>query len=487
MFGNRKRKLEDDEESLVPHGLVWHATSEPTPEEAAKSEEVFGYTINYAQEIERARRQATEPVEQAQDPVSQAAPAKPAVIPWWRVPTPEPPVERPISKPTPMPLSAYVPTPIEPAVEPSPVSRIERMQIRPNPVVPVNPQPIAPPSAAVQSIQPMSATASETAPARILQASAPQVEGSLAKSMKVQPSQIPEPVIQKPPQPKPQVSERLVPKSSEISESLRLVVSRLQSAGKAAWIGSREFSGRAIEQGRQTLGSLQLGERTSRAGKQGQQLMQSGMAKTNSYARATGAALGSFSRAGVSRVQQISARVRAASATTTGDVVRPATTSSATPSRVRVLLAASALQARVITAQRFAAWRMRRERMAIDSRFWSSMTMAAIAAIIALVIVSVVPHYAAKSLPSQLLNTNPSVDANVAAPVAATPTAAHIAAAPARKGTTVVTHPTGPKTGPAKASAAKASANPKPKHVVRDDYVAPNTYKYYGTGSKSSR
>jgi hypothetical protein len=124
--------------------------------------------------------------------------------------------------------------------------------------------------------------------------------------------------------------------------------------------------------------------------------------------------------------------------------------------------------------------------MAIDSRFWASMTMAAIAAIIALVIVSVVPRYAAKSLPSRMLNTNPSVNANVVAPIAAAP--AQKSVAPIRKTTTANGTQASPgKTNLAKANSAKASASPKPKHVVQDDYVAPNTYKYYGTGSKASR
>ena len=131
---------------------------------------------------------------------------------------------------------------------------------------------------------------------------------------------------------------------------------------------------------------------------------------------------------------------------------------------------------------------MRRERMAIDSRFWASMTMAAIAAVIALVIVSVVPHYAAKSLPSQILNTNPSVDANVATPVTATATPVHKAPPPAGKTETKSgTQPTASTSTSTQADSAKAATNSKPKHVAQDDYVAPNTYKYYGTGSKASR
>jgi hypothetical protein len=489
MFGNRKRKLEDEEESLVPHGLIWHATAEPTPEEVKKNEEALGYTINYAQEIERVRRQqSAQPLEQAQNIAPQAPPAKPAATPWWRVQPPEAPVERPISKLTPMPLSAYVPTPIEPAKEPALLSRILPMEVRPTPVQPINIQRVAVPPAAIPPIQATSTSASAAPPAQILQASASQVEASLAKSIQVQASPIAEPVLHSSPHPKPQHSERLVPKTSEISESLRLVFSRLQSAAETAWIGLGSVVGKSLENGRRTLGSLELGDRLARVGKQGQNLTRSGMAKTNLFTRRTGTALGAFSRAGVSHVRQMSARVRKASTTTTGDVVRPANRGPSTPSRVRVLLAASALQTRIITGRQLAEWRLRRERMAIDSRFWASMTMAAIAAIIALVIVSVVPHYAAKSLPSRLLNTNPSVDANVAAPAAATATPVHKVDAPLQKtAATSRTQATASKSDSARADSANAAANPKPKHIVQDDYVAPNTYKYYGSGSKASR
>jgi hypothetical protein len=480
MFGNRKRKAEEDEESLVPHGLIWHATSEPTPEEVKKNEEALGYTINYAQEIERVRRdQSAPPVEQAQNVGSQLPPAKPAAVPWWRVQHPQPPVDRPISKLTPMPLSAYAPTPIEPAVEHSRAPRIEPMQIRPAPVQTPEVQRIAPPPTVVQPIQ---------APPQPLQASASHVEGSLAKSMQVQPLPIAQPILHSPPNPKPQHAERQVPKSSDISESLRLVSSRLQSAGKTAWIGLGSVIGKSLEQGRRTLGSLELGERLARVGEHVRNLTRIGVAKTSRHARDAGGALGAFSRAQVSRVQQMSDRVRTASTMTAVDVVRPANTRPSTPSRVRVLLAASALRARVITAEQLAAWRMRRERMAIDSRFWASMTMAAIMAIIALVIVSVVPHYAAKSLPSRLLITNPSVDANVAAPVAATTTPVHKPDAPVRKtATTSGKQTTASKSDSTKADSSNAAANAKPKHIVQDDYVAPNTYKYYGSGSKASR
>ena len=490
MFGNRKRKPENQEESIVPHGLVWHATAEPTPEEiATKSEEALGYTLNYAQEIERVRRQqSTQPIEQAPDVASQASPAKPAIIPWWRVERPEAPVERPISKLAPMPLSAYIPTPIEPNLEPARPSRIQPMQIRPAAVEPLEIQSsiVQPPD--VQPIQVLPTRASETPTAQILQASAPQVEGSLAKSVRIQASRVAEPVLYNPPVPNPETGDRLVPKSSEITEALVLALSRLRLAGKTAWLRLGSVSGKALERGRQTVRSLEFGEGLARAGKHSQNVIQGRVARTSRYARTTGSALIAFSRAGASRAQQMSARVRKASVSATADVVRPANTRPSTPSRIRMLLAASALQAKNITAQQLSAWRIRRERAAIDSRFWASMTLSAIAAVIALVIVSAVPHYAAKSLPSRILNTNPSVDANVSAPVAAAPTQVQKTVVPVRKTATATsTQTTAAKTRSAKADSAKAATNPRPKHVVQDDYVAPNTYKYYGTGSKPSR
>jgi hypothetical protein len=489
MFGNRKRKPQDEEESLVPHGLVWHATAEPTPEEVAKSEEALGYTVNYAQEIERARRnQPAQPMERAPEMDSQAVPTKPTVVPWWRMEQPESAAEPPVSKLTPMPLSAYVPTPIEPTVDPVRPSRIQPMQIRPIVANPVEAQPVAITPVSVQPVQEISIATPIAPPAPILQASATQVAGSMARSPKVDSAPTREPIAYNPPALKAQTEERLVPKSSEITEALALAFSRLSAAGKTAWGSLGSVGSKAVQRGRQTIQSLELGEGLSRAGKYSQNLIQGGISRTGRYARTTSGALGAFSRAGVSRARQMAARVRTGSKAPHGDVVRPVNTQPSAPLRVSAILAASALRVRIIAAQQLSAWRLRRARMAVDSRFWTSMTLSAIAAIIALVIVSVVPHYAARSLPSRILNTNPSVNANVAAPLAAAPATVHKTAAPIRKTETVSRTQTPiAKTDSVKADSAKAATNPKPKHVVQDDYVAPNTYKYYGTGSKASR
>ncbi|HEX3739198.1 MAG TPA: hypothetical protein VHV29_05670 [Terriglobales bacterium] len=497
MFGNRRRKPQDEEDSLVPHGLIWHATAEPTPEEAAKSEESLGFTIDYAQDIERVRRAlpdaSTNPVPEAG---SEVPADRPMVIPWWRVEQPEQPAEPPKSKLTPMPLSAYVPTPVEPNLDAPRPSRIQPMQIRSMPSASTPAAPLEIQSTAAQPVesQPINVrpiSAPQTKPAEIPQASIPQIQGSLATSSEIRVSQIAQPVIEQPEVDQPRIVDRartdesLLPKSSEITESFRLAFSRFWSVCRTAWLGLDLISARAKEQSLQRVRSLELGRQFTEVGKQGQHLLRAGLSRTGQYARRAGGALSSYSRTGIARMRQASSRVRAVSASTSTDVVRPATSKPATPSRIRFLIAASALRARIIAAQQLSAWRLRRERMAVDSRFWASMTMSAIAAIIALVIVSVVPHYAAKSLPSRILNTNPSVDASVTSGAAAS--AAQVkTTAPVRKPVaTASSHP-----APAKASSIKAAGNTasaKPRHVVNDDYVAPDTYKYYGTGSKGSR
>jgi hypothetical protein len=124
-------------------------------------------------------------------------------------------------------------------------------------------------------------------------------------------------------------------------------------------------------------------------------------------------------------------------------------------------------------------WKMKRERVAIDSRFWTSMTLAAISALIVLGIVSVVPNYAAKSLPSRILGPNSSINANVAAPV--------VLAAPPQTSNAAAKKIVNPKLAQAKPASPKTAVSPKAHRPAEDDYVAPDTYKYYGNGSKRSR
>ena len=121
---------------------------------------------------------------------------------------------------------------------------------------------------------------------------------------------------------------------------------------------------------------------------------------------------------------------------------------------------------------------LRPENAGIDARLWISMTLAAISALIALAIVSVVPHYAAKYLPSRIPPTPSTVNASG-------PALANIIIPPA-SAAPLPALPEGSKAH-AKLVSAKKVALRKHRPSVDDDYVAPDTFKYYGDGSRASR
>jgi hypothetical protein len=152
--------------------------------------------------------------------------------------------------------------------------------------------------------------------------------------------------------------------------------------------------------------------------------------------------------------------------------------------RLRTEFASPVSRAKTLLAEPMSQWKAKRDRVAIDSRFWSSMTLAAISALIVLGIVSVVPNYAAKSLPSRILSPNSSANASVAAPVVL---AAPPQAGPSQTSKPAVKKAAEPKPADQKPASPKAAAPPKAHRSADDDYVAPNTYKYYGNGSKRSR
>jgi hypothetical protein len=484
MFGNRKRKPEDDEESLVPHGLIWHATAEP----AAEDKDSLEHTVQYAQGIERARRPQLAPEPEHVPEVAQAPSEASAPLPWWRVQRPEPEPDRPISKPTLLPLSAYAPTlPVEPNLEPPRVTqfeapRIQSTLVKATQIQPIQIQPIQVQPAPVQPIQIQPTQVPEARAAQILQIPVPPVQEPRIQSPQAPPfikSEVYKPQVQKA-----EVSDiaPVVPKVSQIAEMLLRSISRLRSSGRTAWLAAVSTSAKVRQHWLHASESIEFRQIILRAGKRGQSLMRDGITRINRYAQTTGSVVSVFSRTGLARLQRLSARVSSASMAGRSHVLRPANTQPSSPSRARTRLATSASRAKVFAAQRLSAWKMKRDGMAIDSRFWSSMTLSAIAALIVLAIVSMVPHYAAKSLPSQILNTNPSVSASVAAPVTAP--APHAEKTTPRK--TGNAQPAQEKPVSRKTAATPATT-PKPHRAADDDYVAPNTYKYYGNGSKASR
>jgi hypothetical protein len=268
-----------------------------------------------------------------------------------------------------------------------------------------------------------------------------------------------------------------VPKINSMMEALLRSASRLQSSGKAAWLGTVSIGRKVHGRGRRVWQSMELRLAMIGAGKQGQILFREGVTQSGGYARMAGTALNEIGRRSMARVQRMAARVNSISTTATTDVIRPADTQRSTSSRIRVLLAASSSYANAIMARRSAEWQVKRGGSAVDSRLRTSMILGAIAALIALVLVSAVPHYAAKSLPSRILNTNSSVSANVATPATA--------AAPRTE--KPVPRKTVSAPSPQQKTASAKPATAPPHRAADDDYVAPNTYKYYGNGSKASR
>jgi hypothetical protein len=124
-----------------------------------------------------------------------------------------------------------------------------------------------------------------------------------------------------------------------------------------------------------------------------------------------------------------------------------------------------------------------------DDRLWISMTLAAISAVIALVLVSVAPHYASKSLPSRLfapasiVSADTTLDKNTRPPAtdktSTSGTAGTVSKTPAVEGHRVSS---------ASGNLVDAAAHPKHhRSADDDDYVAPDTYKYYGDAPSEAR
>lgn len=493
MFGNRKRKPQE-EESLVPHGLIWHATAEPTPEEIAKNnEESLSHTVQFAQGIEQARKQQSPP-EAAPGPQVVPPPPIPASapLPWWRLQQPEPEPPRPISKPILLPLSAYAPPPaVEPSVEPPSIPQVQLPGIYPTLVRPPQVQPTHVQTTQIKPIQSQPTQVPQASAAHIVQCPVPQVPLTQVPApvlmLHVQTPQIhkPEGEVRKPHL---QNTPPAVP-TTRISEALARGVAWLRASGQGAWRAATSIGGRARGSWARVSQSVELRNTVLRAGKQGEDLLRRGAERTRGYAQITRGSIVNLSCAGLERLKQMSAKGRSVSAAGREQISSAVKSQPFNSQRTRTAFAAPVARAKTLLAEPMSQWRKKRERVAIDSRFWSSMTLAAISAIIVLGIVSVVPNYAAKSLPSRILSPSSSVNANVAAPVvlaAPRQTSSSQAVAP-QTSKTAANRTANPTLGQEKPASPKAAVPRKAHRAADDDYVAPDTYKYYGNGSKHSR
>lgn len=155
--------------------------------------------------------------------------------------------------------------------------------------------------------------------------------------------------------------------------------------------------------------------------------------------------------------------------------------------QLRVRIVKSPLARAAIQRSRLA-WVARRQAFRRDPRLWTSLSMAALSALLAIGVISAVSHY------------GPNADASTKKPSTQAPAsvapasliAPETASASTRKASSRKTpvHEVQASSAESKRSAVAASEKPKP--VTRrahrnddEDYVAPDTYHYYGTTGKS--
>ena len=147
---------------------------------------------------------------------------------------------------------------------------------------------------------------------------------------------------------------------------------------------------------------------------------------------------------------------------------------------LRVRIAGLPLRMRILITRAISEWRLKTDTAAGDSRLWTSMTMSVCTALLALAIVSSARHYGNASLPSHLVQ--PNLPQN---PAVTTPPAV-VSSRPATARTL-----SKPKTHEAQAARPRPVQNARQKSKQRrngeDDYVARDTYVYYGDSRPKSR
>jgi hypothetical protein len=148
---------------------------------------------------------------------------------------------------------------------------------------------------------------------------------------------------------------------------------------------------------------------------------------------------------------------------------------------LRIRLAGFPLRLRILFTRTLSEWRLKSETATGDSRLWTSMTMGICTALLALAIVSSARHYGNASLPSHLVHSN---DAQTL-PQTSSPNIVSSRPASARTGSQTRT----PEVRSKRPRPAPAAAQPrsKPRRHSEDDYVARDTYVYYGDSRPKSR
>lgn len=162
------------------------------------------------------------------------------------------------------------------------------------------------------------------------------------------------------------------------------------------------------------------------------------------------------------------------------------------PYRVRVRLTGLPLRGKIMLTRVVSEWKLKRESLLYNSRLWTSMATGFFAAILVLGLVYTTRHYAQAALPSNRISTESSGTTSIA------PEPVSVAAHPAELKAVAVEESTITQAVQRKPLKAATAADPQPAHPKvahprprrseseDDDYVAQDTYTYYGTSASKS-
>ncbi|MBO0910840.1 MAG: hypothetical protein J2P13_03515 [Acidobacteria bacterium] len=407
MFRIGKRRPEE-EDSIVPHGMIWYATPEKpsegdTPETPPEpGDESIEPTVHYAQVMEIMRRAARTPADKpCQENSSELEPAaagitRPAPVPWWRIPQPDP---EPEASALSFPPAAV--TPPGAAVTPSP-----------NPAFPLKIEgltapPAAPPPANSASITEIRSEAREVE------------EIEEVKEVEIE------------------VNDKDRQKEKDKDESKGDV---------------KQDEPSEAEEGR---------------------------------IWPVAAVVSNFARSSLARSRHLAAEGRRLFSRAAAKAVSERPARGWKPPRVRIVLTGLPLRIKILLARRLSEWKMQSPSATTDTGgLRTAVIIAAACAVVALICILLAPHFAAGFLPSRSLPPSSMAGRKTAAsphPAAAPPSqsAPGSGSQPPETGKPSSSAPAR-KAREEKPSPGNGEAQRKHRRAGDDDYVAPDTYKYYG-------
>jgi hypothetical protein len=201
------------------------------------------------------------------------------------------------------------------------------------------------------------------------------------------------------------------------------------------------------------------------------------------------AAVANFTRSSLAQSRRLVAEGRRLYSQAAAKAIRQLPALGWQPPRVRIVLIGLPLRIKILVARQLSEWKMRTPSATPDTGFRAAIILAAACALLGLVCLALAPHFAARFLPSRSLGAGSAVGQKIvvrSVPAAARPSQSAVAARSA---------PREKEKPPSSTAAAKAKEEkpaPQNRQAPRkhhrtddDDYVAPDTYKYYGqSGSR---